>query len=109
MESLTEIQALKEYTESLRLSRDVMELMLRGKSAIDSRHGVPIRSAEEAERFLHSYGYNSENPVESAELIGNYQEALRFMKKYFLKPENTDGAELEIPRSFFELADVRDL
>ncbi len=109
MEDLPEIAALKDYVESLRMSRDVMELMLKGKSAIDSRHGLPIRSKEEAERFLLSYGYSGDNPVESAELIGNYQEALRFIKRYFLKPENPDGANLEVPRAFYELSDIRDL
>src|SRR5690242_846160 len=86
-----------------------MDLMLRGRSVIDSHHGLPIRTEEAAHQFLLMYGYNLENPVESAEAIGNYQEALRFIKKYFLKPENPDGADLEIPKVFFELTDIRQL
>lgn len=109
MSELPEIDALKSHVESLRLSRDVMELMLRGKSAIDSREALPIRSVNDADNFLLSYGYNSENVVERAEIQGNYHEALRFIKKYFLRPENPDGAALEIPRNFFELSDVREL
>jgi uncharacterized protein (TIGR04562 family) len=95
--------------ESLRLSRDVMNLMLRGRSVIDSHHGLPIRSLEAADEFLNKYGYNLENPVESAEVLGNYHESLRFVRKYFLKPENSEGADLEIPKGFLELSDMRNL
>lgn len=97
------------YVSTLRLGRDVMDLMLRGRSVIDSHHGLPIRSTDAADEFLLKYGYNVENPVESAEVMGNYREALRFIKKYFLKPENPEGADLEIPKIFYELADVREL
>lgn len=102
-------EALIEYIGTLRLNRDVMDLMLRGRSVIDSYHGIPIRSVEAADDFLSKYGYDLDNPVESAEVMGNYREAVRFIIKYFLKPENPEGAELEIPRMFFELSDVREL
>ncbi|MGZ3658282.1 MAG: TIGR04552 family protein [Bdellovibrionota bacterium] len=100
---------LLEYVDSLRLGRDVMNLMLRGRSVIDNHQGLPIRTLEATDEFLHKYGYNLENPVESAEVLGNYQEALRFIRKYFLKPENADGAALEIPRAFLEMHDARHL
>lgn len=102
-------QQLLSYMDSLRLSRDVMNLMLRGRSVIDSHHGLPIHALEAADEFLHKYGYNLENPVESAEVLGNYHESLRFIRKYFLKPENHEGADLEIPKNFVELTDMRNL
>ena len=102
-------ESLIKYIESLRLNRDVMDLMLRGRSVIDSHYGLHLRSVEVAGDFLDSYGYRLDNPVEIAETLGNYREALRFIKKYFLKPENADGADLEIPKIFFELNDVRHL
>ncbi len=86
-----------------------MNLMLRGRSVIDNHQGLPIRTLEATDEFLHKYGYDLENPVESAEVLGNYHEALRFMRKYFLKPEAPEGANLEIPRQFQELGDVRNL
>lgn len=86
-----------------------MNLMLRGRSVIDSHHGLPIRTVEAADEFLFRYGYNLENPVEAAEVLGNYHESLRFMRRYFLKPDNPDGADLEIPKQFLELNDVRQL
>jgi uncharacterized protein (TIGR04562 family) len=100
---------LLHYVDSLRLGRDVMNLMLRGRSVIDNHQGLPIRTLEAGDEFLHKYGYNLENPIESAEVLGNYQEALRFIRKYFLKPENPEGAPLEIPRGFLELHDARHL
>lgn len=100
---------LNDYIQSLRLTRDIMDLMLRGRSAIDSEHPISLKTAEGAHEFLDAYGYNLNSPVEAAELQGNYHEALRFIRKYFLRPENPEGAELEIPREFFELQDVRNL
>ena len=73
---------LQVYLDSLRLGRDVMNLMLRGRSVIDNHQGLPIRTLEATDEFLHKYGYSLENPVESAEVLGNYQEALRFIRKY---------------------------
>jgi uncharacterized protein (TIGR04562 family) len=102
-------EELLAYVDSLRLARDVMNLMLRGRSVIDSHHGLPIRTVEAADEFLFKYGYNLENPVEAAEVLGNYHESLRFIRRYFLKPDNPDGADLEIPKTFLELADVRQL
>lgn len=98
---------LLDYMRSLRLGREVMNLMLRGRSVIDSNHGLPLRTLEAADDFLLRYGFNLENPVERAEAHGNYHESLRFIRKYFLKPENAEGADLEIPRIFQELTDIR--
>ncbi|MCO5143817.1 MAG: TIGR04552 family protein [Oligoflexia bacterium] len=102
-------QTLMSYIDSLRLNRDVMNLMLRGTSVIDSWHSLPIANLDLATEFLLRYGYDLENPVEAAELLGNYHESLRFIRKYFLKPENPDGADLEIPKAFLELIDIRTL
>ena len=99
---------LETYVSSLRLSRDVLDVMLRGKSAIDTRGGaLPTKSVDEASRFIAAYGYNLEDPIQSAEVIGVYHEALSFIQKYFLRPGNPEGLELQIPQPFFELDDIR--
>lgn len=102
-------EKLLQLLEDLRLGRDVMNLMLRGRSVIDSHFGLPLRTLEIADEFLHRYGLQLENPVEKAEVLGNYHESIRFIRKYFLKPENPDGADLEMPRGFQELNDIRHL
>lgn len=88
---------------------DTLDIIIGGKSSIDSPHGFPIRTSEEAYRFVESYGYDLDNPIEKAELHGNFHEALAFVRKHFLQPENPDGLRLEIPRRIVELTDVREL
>ena len=101
---------LDAYLESLRLGRDILDVMLGGRSAIDTRGGLlPIYTLEDAEEFIGAYGYYLDNHIVSAELSGLYQESLRFIRKYFLKPENPEGLDLEIPQPFFELQDIREL
>ncbi|MEK6577634.1 MAG: TIGR04552 family protein, partial [Bdellovibrionota bacterium] len=88
---------------------DVLEGIIRGKSSIDSPAGFSIRSADEADRFIQGYGYDLENPIEKAEILGNLHEAIGFVRKHFMQPENPDGLKIEIPRKILELTDLRDL
>jgi uncharacterized protein (TIGR04562 family) len=88
---------------------DVLDVIISGKSTLDSPTGFPIQTSDEADRFVHSYGYDLENPIESAELMGNYREALTFIRKNFLQPENPEGLRIEVPRKILELVNVRDL
>lgn len=88
---------------------EIFDIFLSGKSAIDSNEGLPVHSRDDAERFLRSYGFELENPIEKAETFGNFHEAINFIRRYFLQPENPDGLRLEIPRRILELADIRDL
>lgn len=105
-----ETTSLEKYLSSLRLGRDVLDVMLGGKSAIDTRGGIlPTRNEEAAERFIEAYGYRLSDPIQAAEIMGAYQEAIRFIRKYFLKPENPEGLALQIPTLFLELKDIRRL
>jgi uncharacterized protein (TIGR04562 family) len=88
---------------------DVLDVIISGKSALDSPHAFHVDSFEEADRFIQSYGYDLDNPIEKAEILGNYHEALNFIRKHFLQPESRDGLKLEVPRKILELTDVRDL
>lgn len=88
---------------------DVLDVIISGKSSIDSPAGFQIKTPEEAQRFIDSYGYDLENPIERAEVLGNFHEALNFVRKQFLQPDNPDGLKLEVPRRILELTDPRDL
>jgi uncharacterized protein (TIGR04562 family) len=88
---------------------DVLDIIIGGKSSIDSHQGFQINTPDEAERFLLSYGLDLRNPIESAETLGHFHEALSFIRRYFLFPENQDGLKLEVPRKILELTNVRDL
>ena len=87
---------------------DVLDVIVSGKSTLDSPTAFQVHSMNEADRFIRSYGYDL-NPIENAEIRGNFHEALNFIRKHFLQPENPDGLKLEIPRKILELSDVREL
>lgn len=104
------MEPLEAYLNTLRLGRDVFDVMLGGKSAIDTRGGILSTKTESAaELFVESYGFRLSDPIQSAELSGVYQEAIRFIRRYFLKPENPEGLDLQIPNLFSELQDLRSL
>lgn len=88
---------------------EVLDVIIGGQSAIDSGTSLCLRTPEEAARFMDCYGYDIENPIEKAELFGNFQEALSFIRRYFLQPENPEGIKLEIPRKISELTDLTQL
>lgn len=91
---------------------EILDVLLGGKSIIDTQDGLtgfPIHTAEDADRFLKSYGYDLSDPIESAEALGNFHEAINFIRSHFLRPENPEGLDVEIPRKILELTDVRDL
>ena len=88
---------------------DVLDIIIGGKSSLDSREGFSVNHHEDADRFLLSYGFDLANPIEAAEAIGHYHEALNFIRRYFLQPENPEGLKIEIPRKILELTNVRDL
>jgi uncharacterized protein (TIGR04562 family) len=88
---------------------DVLDIIIGGKSSLDSPDGFSLRDAGETSRFIESYGYNLDNPIELAEVHGNFHEALNFVRTHFLQPDNPDGLKLDVPRKILELGDVRDL
>lgn len=88
---------------------DTLDVIIGGRSSIDSGTGFNIKTADEAERFLISYGYDPTDPIENAELLGNFREALTFIRRFFLQPDHPDGLRLEVPRKILELTDARDL
>jgi uncharacterized protein (TIGR04562 family) len=91
------------------LNSDVLDIIIGGKSSIDSNSGFDLQDIDEAGRFAQSYGYDVDDPIERAELLGNYHEAINFVRRYFMHPENPNGLRLEIPRRIIELTDVREL
>ncbi|TDJ08985.1 MAG: TIGR04552 family protein [Deltaproteobacteria bacterium] len=89
---------------------EVLEIFLEGKSSLDTAHFVgPINTMKEAGDFLKGYGFNPDDPVLMAELFGNFQEALQFIKRYFLKEGTPLGLDLKIPPAIFMITDVCEL
>jgi uncharacterized protein (TIGR04562 family) len=91
---------------------ETLEVLLNGKSMLDLTEGLSgfsIHSYSDAQSFLECYGYDLTDPIEEAELVGNLREAVDFIQRFFLKPNNPEGAALEIPKRFHDLTDVREL
>ena len=89
---------------------EAMDLVIGGKSALDSKFFVgPVIDEEQSKRFLLGYGLDYDDPVTKAELFGNFQEALQFIRRYFLKEGNEDGLDLKIPNGILMVMDISDL
>jgi uncharacterized protein (TIGR04562 family) len=94
-----------------KIGERVLDVLISGTSFLDSREGFlgSFRNIDDAEQFLEAYGFDLNDPIERAELHGTMQEALLFIRTYFLKPHAPSGLALEIPKKFFEIHDIREL
>ena len=83
-----------------KIGESVLSVLIGGRSFLDSKDGFlgTFKNLHAAENYLGAYGFNLHDPIEKAELHGSLQEALRFIKTYFLKPGNPEGLPLEIPK-----------
>ncbi len=89
---------------------DLLDVVIGGRSALDSRFFVgPLINKAQVNDFLGGYGFEPEDPVVRAELFGNFQEAIQFIKRYFLKEGNPDGLDLKFPGSIFMITDISEL
>lgn len=92
---------------------EVLDVIVAGKSLIDTNRGLsgfPMHNLEDVDRFLRSYGFEIDNPIEGAEIVGIFHESINFIRKYFIQgPDNSTGLNLEIPRKILELQDIRNL
>jgi uncharacterized protein (TIGR04562 family) len=89
---------------------ELLDVVIGGKSALDSKFFVgQMYNIEQVNQFLKGYGLDASDPVSRAELFGNFQEALQFIKRYFLKEGNADGLDISIPNSIYMITDITDL
>ena len=101
---------LPDGLESYNLNWETLKIMTSGISSIDANDYLTnFTTREEALSFIEGYGYDLEDPIQNAEMFGNFQEALQFIKKYFLKEGNPDGYDFELPNIFYSVTDVADL
>lgn len=89
---------------------ELFDVILSGKSALDANSFLgDFQSMEKVLAYLTSYGLNPEDPVVKAELFGNFQEAISFIRRYFLKENNSLGLPLQLPALFYQITDVAEL
>jgi uncharacterized protein (TIGR04562 family) len=94
-----------------KIGESVLRVLIGGRSFLDSKDGFigTFRNVHGAENYLGAYGFNLHDPIEKAELQGSLQEAIRFIRSYFLKPGNPDGLGLEIPKKIVETKTIPEL
>lgn len=98
------------YLHKYMFDWDILDVVVGGKSALDTKNFLgPMSSIEQVNQFLKGYGLDPNDHVTKAELFGNFQEALQFIKRYFLKEGNPDGLDLKLPNSLLMISDISQL
>lgn len=98
------------YLSKYLLDWDLIDVMIGGKSSLDTQFFVGKATTKDlAHRFLRGYGLDPDEPISSAEIFGNFQESLQFIRRYFLKEGNAEGLDLKIPSSLYMITEISDL
>ena len=99
-----------DYLESYKFNWETFEIMAGGKSSLDAKNYLShFDGSDAAYEFLIGYGFDVHDPVQKAELFGIYQEAIQFIKRYFLKEGNAQGLDVAVPNRFYAILDVQEL
>jgi uncharacterized protein (TIGR04562 family) len=89
---------------------ETFDVVCSGKSSLDATNYLTeLEEKQQVTDFLNGYGFNITDPVESAELFGIFQEALQFVKRYFLIEGNPDGLELRVPNYLYTITNIAEL
>ena len=103
-------RVLDKMNKDFKFNWETFDIIVGGKSSIDAQKYLSGFSDKgDAERFLAGYGFDVSKPIQAAELFGNFQEAVQFIKRYFLKDGNEDGLDETVPNIFYSITDVSDL
>ena len=98
------------YLQKYMFDWEILDVVVGGKSALDTKNFLgPMSSIEQVNQFLKGYGLDPNDHVTKAELFGNFQEALQFIKRYFLQEGNPDGLDLKLPNSLLMISDISQL
>ena len=98
------------YLDDYAFNWEALDIVCSGKSSLDATNylaGLADRS--QVSNFLVGYGFNIDDPVESAELFGIFQEALQFIKRYFLKEGNPEGLDMRVPNYLYSITNISEL
>lgn len=98
------------YLQKYMFDWEMLDVVVGGKSALDTKNFLgPMSNIEQVNQFLKGYGLDPNDHVTKAELFGNFQEAIQFIKRYFLKEGNPDGLDLRLPNSLLMISDISQL
>jgi uncharacterized protein (TIGR04562 family) len=98
------------YLADYAFNWETFDVVCSGKSSLDATNYLTeLYEKKQVTEFLNGYGFNITDPVESAELFGIFQEALQFIKRYFLIEGNPDGLEMRVPNYLYAITNIGDL
>ena len=98
------------YLSKFLFDWESLDVVIGGRSALDSKFFIgPMTDIDTVERFLSGYGLDANDPVARAELFGNFQEAIQFIRRYFLIEGNPEGLDLKVPNSIVMITDISEL
>ena len=98
------------YLDKYIFDWELFDVVAGGLSALDTKFFMGrVYSEDRVNGFLKGYGIDPSDPVSQAELFGNFQEAIQFIRRYFLKEGNPDGLDLKIPNLLYSLTDISEL
>jgi uncharacterized protein (TIGR04562 family) len=99
-----------EYFTNYRFNWETFDIIASGKSSIDAKNYLSFFDGKDsAAKFLDGYGFDVKDPIQSAELFGNFQEAMQFIRRYFLKEGFEDGLDVVVPNIFYTITDISEL
>lgn len=89
---------------------ETFDVVCSGKSSLDAKNYLTeLYDKDQVANFLLGYGFNINDPVESAELFGIFQEAIQFIKRYFLKEGNPEGLDFRVPNYLYSITNISEL
>ena len=98
------------YLEPYLFNWETLHVVCSGKSSLDAKNYLTeMWGGDQVHDFLDGYGFDLKNPVESAELFGNFHEALQFIKRYFLREGNPEGLEISVPHFLYTITNISEL
>lgn len=98
------------YLQKYMFDWEIFDVVVGGKSALDTKNFLgPMSSHEQVNQFLKGYGYDPQDHIAKSELFGNFQEAMQFIRRYFLREGNPDGLDIKVPNSLLMISDISQL
>lgn len=98
------------YLADYAFNWETFDVVCSGKSSLDATNYLTeLYDKGQVQNFLNGYGFDISDPVESAELFGIFQEAMQFIKRYFLREGNPDGLDIRVPNYLYTITNISEL
>lgn len=99
-----------DYFSDYKFNWESLDVVSSGTSSLDAKNYLTeLYDQAHVKDFLRGYGFNIDDPIENAELFGIFQEALQFIKRYFLKEGNPEGLDLRVPNFLYTITSISEV